>query len=303
MYVNQLNPAQVAQLQRDSQVMWGGKMSYEDRLAKMNRMLEVYGPEQFRAVGLVDDVGNVIASLKWFRLHVAVNHHIFRVFGIGAVFTPETHRRQGFAARLLNDACATAQREGYDAALLFSDIAPRYYAELKFRPLPAPQHLVNVADLPTGQALKLRDALPKDFSKLVTWYHHHWAPEVLHTHRTAAEWNLFRERGESYPDRILVHEGRDVGYLSAECRTGKLKLEEMVVEPELLNAAWAAVRQLCESQAITTVEGWLGPAIRPDKCAAHERASAIPMIRELSERFRKAEWDPSLAHFGSIDHY
>ncbi|MCX6130601.1 MAG: GNAT family N-acetyltransferase, partial [Proteobacteria bacterium] len=57
----------------------------------------------------------------------------------GAVFTPEMHRRQGFAAQLLNWVMDYYARDHVQDFLLFSDIDPKFYEKLGFCCLPSYQ--------------------------------------------------------------------------------------------------------------------------------------------------------------------
>ncbi len=82
------------------------------------------------------DGAEVLASLKTYAFDAVLDDRDIRVIGFGAVFTQPAHRGRGCARRLLADMLQRAAAEGYDAALLFSEIGAAYYARIGFSIVP-----------------------------------------------------------------------------------------------------------------------------------------------------------------------
>jgi predicted N-acetyltransferase YhbS len=93
-----------------------------------------WGRSRLTRTALVDG-GQVLASAKEYRLDASLDGRPVRVLGVGAVFTQPAHRGRGHARALLERLLERAQADGFDLALLFSEIDPGYYARLGFVPL------------------------------------------------------------------------------------------------------------------------------------------------------------------------
>ncbi|TAK15052.1 MAG: GNAT family N-acetyltransferase [Acidobacteria bacterium] len=89
-----------------------------------------WGKDHLWRVALIEG-DEILASAKWYDLDCGT-----RVLGIGAVFTPERHRGKGHARELMRQMMATAEQQGYQAALLFSEIGAPYYARDGFTVIP-----------------------------------------------------------------------------------------------------------------------------------------------------------------------
>ena len=94
-----------------------------------------WGKDHLYRVALTES-GEAVASAKWHVLDCLLNAQPCRVLGIGAVFTPEEQRGRGRAKELVAQMLAQAEREGYRAALLFSEIGAPYYEQLGFTAIP-----------------------------------------------------------------------------------------------------------------------------------------------------------------------
>lgn len=145
--------------------IWGGGLDEQRFLAWQRRLADA--PEsagRYRLHGLFDEAGVLLAALKGYALEGELEGRRARVLGIGAVFTPEAQRRRGHASRLLHLVLEEAQGLGMDAALLFSDIGERYYAELGFHLVESAEVLVDPQLLPRRAGA--RPAAPGDEEQL-----------------------------------------------------------------------------------------------------------------------------------------
>ncbi len=98
-----------------------------------------WGAANLRRVALVDDGGRLLASAKRYVLAATVDGERVPLLGLGAVFTPEARRGHGYGRELLRRVLEEAAEQGFGLAMLFSEIAPRYYEHLGFRMLPVSQ--------------------------------------------------------------------------------------------------------------------------------------------------------------------
>lgn len=99
------------------------------------QMRAPWGKDHLWRVALIDG-DQILASAKWYDLRCELKGAGVRVLGIGAVFTPERHRGKGHARELMRQMMAAADREGYAAALLFSEIGAPYYEREGFSVIP-----------------------------------------------------------------------------------------------------------------------------------------------------------------------
>lgn len=96
-----------------------------------------YGKKYFRTLALTDETGAVLASCKRYERTLHFGERKLTAVGIGAVFTPPQRRGGGYATAMLAMVLDAARAAGHDAAYLFSDIHPAFYAQLGFVELPS----------------------------------------------------------------------------------------------------------------------------------------------------------------------
>jgi predicted N-acetyltransferase YhbS len=109
------------------------------------QLATAWGKSRLSRTALVDG-GQVLASAKEYRFDAVLDGRPIRVLGIGAVFTPPPNRGRGHARDLLKRLLERAAGDGYDLALLFSEIAPGYYARLGFSPVERREVLLRVKE-------------------------------------------------------------------------------------------------------------------------------------------------------------
>jgi hypothetical protein len=80
-----------------------------------------WGQRRLTRWALVDG-GRLLCSAKLYTFDAVLDGRALQIGGIGAVFTPIPERGRGAAADLLARLMDHASRNGYDAALLFSEI-------------------------------------------------------------------------------------------------------------------------------------------------------------------------------------
>lgn len=132
------------QILRESYTLWNDGLSH-DKYARFweAQIRTPWGSAHLDRVALIEQ-GTVTSSAKRYDLSARVDGRIRRVLGIGAVFTSPGRRGHGGAKRLLEMMLETAEAEGYEYALLFSEIDPAFYERLDFVPVPLVESRIEV---------------------------------------------------------------------------------------------------------------------------------------------------------------
>jgi predicted N-acetyltransferase YhbS len=86
---------------------------------------------------VVEEAGAVVCSLGAYPFQLFGPGEDRKARAFGAVFTPEPHRGQGHAARLIRWVCDYYAEQGTLDFILYSDIDPAYYQKLGFQILPS----------------------------------------------------------------------------------------------------------------------------------------------------------------------
>jgi predicted N-acetyltransferase YhbS len=150
--------------------VWGEGLD-RDAYGRYNRaqFATPWGAVNLRRLALVDERGRLLASVKRYDLVASIDGRPVRLLGLGAVFTPEAHRGRGYAGEMLRQMLDAAADEGFGLALLFSEIAPRYYEHLGFRRLPTNQVTLSVraGQRPGPLAIAMRSGDPGDLASIV----------------------------------------------------------------------------------------------------------------------------------------
>jgi len=248
--------------------LWMGRRDFETYVEQVLAIAESpYGKRGYRTFGLFDGE-RMVASFKRYERIVRAGPTPLRTFGIGAVFTPEAYRGRGYASVMLAAALDAGRAEGYDAAFLFSDIAPQFYEPLGFTALPSRRIVLRADTLP---ARRLRpDALrERDWPGVRRCYDFGESLREPSFVRTAATWAYVRLRlreealtsGLRQTDLVLRRGRSVVAYVLgarvperdvyAVDEFGCAGPEFIATIPALLRAAAGDLRRIA---------GWLPPA-------------------------------------------
>ena len=103
-----------------------------------------------------------MSSAKRYDLSARIDGRIRRVLGIGAVFTSPDATRQGARPAPARSDAETAEAEGYEYALLFSEIDPAFYERLDFVPLPLLESRLEVSRKAGAPAMLVRAGDDRD---------------------------------------------------------------------------------------------------------------------------------------------
>ena len=126
-----------------------------------------WGRRRLRRYALVDDKGDLLTSAKRYDLSVQVDGRQVEAVGIGAVFTPEEQRANGYAALIIERLLEAARRDGAELALLFSEIGTSYYRRLGFTTVPQKELTLAVVEKPGAPMVLVRGAEERDIPAVV----------------------------------------------------------------------------------------------------------------------------------------
>lgn len=129
------------------------------------QMKTAWGAAHLDRVALVDGQ-TLLSSAKRYDLSARVDGRIRRVLGIGAVFTMPARRGRGAGTELLRRILERAEAEGYEFAMLFSEIGPTYYERLDFVPVPLVESRVTVRMGAGAPAMLVRSGEDRDIAAL-----------------------------------------------------------------------------------------------------------------------------------------
>ena len=130
------------------------------------QMQTPWGRLRLSRFALLDDGGQLLASLKRYRLDVRIDGREGWMCGIGAVLTPPEHRGRGHAATLIERVLENERRDGAAAAGLFSEIGEAYYARLGFARVPIDEVTVNVTRKDGAPAMLVRAGAERDYDSI-----------------------------------------------------------------------------------------------------------------------------------------
>ena len=160
--------AVLEQVLNDTFPLWNDGLSREHYAKQWAAQLKTpWGQSHLDRVALVDGP-HVMASAKRYDLSLRIDGRIRRALGIGAVFTAPAHRGRGCARELLVRMLDTAVTDGQEFALLFSEIAPAFYEQLDFVPVPLLESTFEVDRKRGGApAMLVRSGDDKDLPSIV----------------------------------------------------------------------------------------------------------------------------------------
>ncbi len=154
------------QILRDTYPIWGSGLSFSAYCSyETAQRRTAWGAHHTERVALIEG-SRVLASARRLDLTARVDGRIRRVLGIGAVFTPRQLRGRGAASALIAHLVDAANTDGYEFALLFSDIGPSLYERLDFVPVPLEAATVRVRRFDGAPAMLVRGGDERDLAHI-----------------------------------------------------------------------------------------------------------------------------------------
>jgi GNAT superfamily N-acetyltransferase len=129
-----------------------------------------WGSRNLQRFALLADDGCLLASAKRYRIDVSLDGRDGWMAGIGAVFTPEAHRGQGHATRLVEMLVERERAAGALLSSLFSEIGAAFYERLGFRSVPLDEVTVTVKRGDGSPAMLVRSGEERDLPRIAAMH-------------------------------------------------------------------------------------------------------------------------------------
>jgi GNAT superfamily N-acetyltransferase len=285
----------------DTHPLWSDGLSREHYAKSWAAQLKTpWGQQHLDRVALVDGP-HVLSSAKRYDLSLRLDGRIRRVLGIGAVFTAPAHRGRGCARELLTRMLDTAVTEGQEFAMLFSEIAPAFYEQLDFVPVPLVETTLEVDQKRGGApAILVRSGDDKDLPSIAEMCARRSADARLALDRSEdfIRFNVTRKRlhsglapaGHRTTEFLVAEEGHQaVAYLLSTEEDGRWMIED-AGDRDPSGARLGAMLQVMlaryPSERLPEIKCWWPKTLVPQqvKIAATTPTQSVLMIRPLRDR-------------------
>ena len=228
----------------------------------------------------------MVSAVQIVRREVRVGQVTLTLGGIANVGTVPAYRSKGYSTRLLRDAIAVMENEGFDFSMLFTGIYG-FYARLGWEILPVQVMSAEIrAELPSPkQTCRIRPLADADLDALCTCYEQCNAGRSLTVVRSPAYLRGWTGWDERTPGDVFVAEaaGKPVGYIVAPMgdRLSILEVGWLPAYSECVFALMLHVARLAAEHHITQVRLHIprDPAL-------------MSVVRDLFHRFTWHEYAP-----------
>lgn len=293
--------AVLEQVLDDTHPVWGDGLPRDNYAKAWAAQLKTpWGQHHLDRVALVDGP-HVLSSAKRYDFSVRFDGRIRRVLGIGAVFTAAAHRGRGCARELLTRMLDTAATEGQEFAMLFSEIAPAFYEQLDFVPVPLLESTLEIDQKRGGApAMLVRSGDDKDLPAIAEMSAARTSSARLALDRTEEliRFQITRKRlhsgfarsGHRNTEFLVVEEGHHaVAYLVSTEEDGRWMIEE-AGDRDPSGARLGAILQVMlaryPSERLPEIKCWWPKALVPPqvKVAVATPTQSVLMVRPLRDR-------------------
>lgn len=138
-----------------------------------------WAADRFHRLALVDDAGELLASLKRYRFDARFGDRHGILCGLGAVFTPPDRRGRGHAAELIERVLEQERKDGALMAALFSEIGTDYYARRGFTSVTLDEVTVRPRAKGGTPAMLVRSGDERDLPLLAAMHDKRSAPAAF----------------------------------------------------------------------------------------------------------------------------
>jgi GNAT superfamily N-acetyltransferase len=288
------------QILRESFPLWNDGLQFDQYVRFWDAQRRTpWGAAHLDRVALVEE-GAVTSSAKRYDLGARVEGRIRRLLGIGAVFTSPSRRGRGGARRLLETMLEHAVTEGYEYAMLFSEIDPSLYAKLGFAPVPLLEARLEVKRKAGAPAVLLRAGDDRDIPAIaeMTARRAEAARLALDRSEDWIRYGIAKKRllsglgppGLREIEFLVTEEGHQaVAYLVATVHEGTWFIED-AGDRDPSGARLGAMLQVMLARTphlpAPEIRGWLPHGLVPPQVTRvdEQATGGVMMIRPLQDR-------------------
>jgi len=269
------------------------------------QQLTAWGRDHLRRYALVSSTPGpsadprLLASAKQYDFSATLDGRHVRVLGIGAVFTQPDARGHGYGRVLIERMLDAGAREGFDIALLFSEIGADYYHALGFSPVAFDESVIGVVEKPGAPATLIRAGDTRDLPAIAALgveqarrFRFHLDRDVDLIQYALAKKRLLSGLGPAGARELqffIAEEGASaVAYVVISVREGSWTIEECG-DRDPSGARVGAMLQALLAREPTerrpTISAWLPPGWMPPQLRAIDRhpPTEVMMVRALSD--------------------
>ncbi|MBU6452149.1 MAG: GNAT family N-acetyltransferase [Cyanobacteria bacterium REEB67] len=233
---------------------------------------EPWGRKHQELWGYRSDNGEIAASLKLYRLSLMSRHQTFPCYGVGAIYSMQKYRGQGFGAKIVEAMIEKAQDDKQAAVLLFSDIGTAFYEQFGFYEMGTIEFSLPVegagidAKKLSGAHYKVTPLIEADL-ELMERHHRRWLAQRPFGVCRSLDYFRYKVHKEDYLNRhsrlpwpklhtIMVGDGLDLAYVIYEISSENLRVLELVTSQALVENIWRAVFAEAVKHGVKKIKSW-----------------------------------------------
>jgi len=290
--------SQVTSILRESKGIWGAGFAADDYFRINNRLAKhPWSKDHFRHLVLLDKVSFLRSSCKVHELSARVKNKSIRIALISELFTLPRERRRGFASTLMEMLVVQLRDEGFDVAVLFSDLPTRFFNRFGFAEIEK-YDLVFDLVIPAEPRKKIIEARHKVPEAVRSLYQKACSSD-FHIERSAAYWDMLRYKKTQF-NRLQWDLGRESLHL---CEDGsgyawiwwtgqRMEIKDAAYKtPDALADIFAHLLEKHGPGILRQAYGWLPPSFERlpfVKSARYvQRKMGIFMAADLSDQNQK----------------
>jgi predicted N-acetyltransferase YhbS len=312
--------AHLDQILRESFPLWHDGLGLDQYFRYWDAQLRTsWGMTHLDRVALVEH-GFVTSSAKRYDITARIEGRIRRVLGIGAVFTSPSRRGQRGASRLIESMLERAVAEGFEYAMLFSEIEPSFYEQFDFVPVPLSESRLEVVRRGGAPAMLVRAGDERDIAAIadISATRSRGARLALDRSEDWIKFGLARRRllsglgpsGLRQVEFLVSEEGHQpVAYIIVTSEAGRWFIED-AGDRDPQGARLGAMLQVMLARTPhlpqPEIRGWLPANLRPPQVAivATQPTAEVLMVKPLKDRtLPLPPLDAADVHYWRLDYF
>jgi GNAT superfamily N-acetyltransferase len=127
-----------------------------------------WGSHRLQRYALLAEDGRLLSSAKRYTLTLQLDGRKVAAVGIGALFTPQDERGNGYAGHLVDRLIGVARDDGAEIAILFSEIGTTFYRRLGFFPVGFRELTLTIAPMQGAPMVLVRSGEDRDIPAVVS---------------------------------------------------------------------------------------------------------------------------------------
>jgi predicted acetyltransferase len=299
-YLAKLSSDQIIQHVEQSHTLWGGKKTIDDRVKLILKRAQDYNSFHYMS-GVVDNQGNLNASLKRYYYPVMLMGRKYNCLGLGAVFTDPQFRKQGMAKQMIEATIVDAQA---DIMMLYSDIGTEYYSKFGFQKLSTENWSLNI-EKEIDNANSFKEIEKNDMDYILKWQKINFKDASIYHLRDERTRPLFLDLNGVAEEIVIYKNNTKIGYaaISFNENSKTCWLEDFLYNDDEKVYFCQQIMGLAKSKGAIKLSGWYSSSLPFGDVEREERKNAITMVKFLNKAINQRDIELHSAHFQSIDHY